>query len=201
MSTRSRANGSRSAVDAIHGATATAKSLLSEISQRWPGQAGAWARDPEITAAWGRGILEARATGDQVKSALTRVSTRPYPPDLGVVLAEISQMKQRTARSSMLCVLKALSNGDLSSCSPQELYALKNYPGGSWALRTEHASEKQDERWASLLDEAARLPADLLPDVPAKPAGLLTRKRTQDEIERGAARLAEMKAMLAKAPH
>lgn len=194
-------SGSRSAVDAIQGATATAQSLLAEISLRWPGQAGAWAGDQEVTAAWGRGILEARATGDQVKAALTKVSARPYPPDLGVLLAEISQVKQRTARSSMLGVLKALSDGDLSPCSPQELYALKNYPGGSWALRTEHASEKLDERWASLLEEAARLPADLLPDVPAKPAGLLTSKRTQEEIERGSARLAEMKAMLAKAPH
>lgn len=201
MSTRSRANGSRSAVDAIQGATATAKSLLAEISLRWPGQAGAWARDPEITAAWGRGILEARATGDQVKAALTKVSTRPYPPDLGVVLAEISQMKQRAARSSMLRVLKALSDGDLSSCSPQELYAIRNYPGGSWALRTEHASEKQEMCWASLLDEATRLPADQLPAVPEKPAGLLTRKRTQEEVERGSARLAEMKAMLARTPH
>lgn len=198
VSARSRAN-ARNAVDAIQSATAAAKSLLAEISLRWPGQAGSWARDPEITAAWGRGIFEAGATGEQVKAALAKLA-RPYPPDLGGILAEISQMKRRTARSSMLGVLKALSDGDLSSCSPLQLYALRNYPGGSWALRTEPGSEKQEERWASLLEEATRLPADQLPAVPAKPAGLLPRKRTPEEIERGAARIAEMKAMLAKAP-
>lgn len=199
MSARSRVNGSRSAVEAIQSATASAKSLLAEISLRWPGQAGSWVRDPEITAAWGRGILEARATGDQVKAALAKLTARPYPPDLGAILAETSQMKRRTARSSMLGVLKALSDGDLSSCSPQELYTLRNYPGGSWALRTEPASEKQEERWSSLLEEATRLPADQLPVVPARPAGLLPRKRTEEEIERGSARLAALKAMLS--PH
>lgn len=189
----SRASGS---VDAIRRATISAQDLLAEISRRWPGQAGAWARDPEIAAAWGRGILEARASGDQMKAALAKLTTRPYPPDLGALLSQISQMKRRAARSSLLGVLKAISGGDLSPCSAQELYALRNYPGRSWALRTEPASEGQEERWAALLEEAAWLPADQLPAVPAKPAGLLPRKLSPEEIERGCSRLAAMKAML-----
>lgn len=183
-------------LDAIQLATATAQGLLAEISRRWPGQAGAWARDPEIAAAWGRGIFESGVTGGQMKAALAKLSCKAYPPDLGALLAQISQMKRRAARSSLLGVLKAISGGDLSPCSPQELYALRNYPGRSWALRTEPASEGQEERWAALLDEAARLPADQLPAVRAKPAGLLPRKFSQKEIEHGQARLAAMKAML-----
>lgn len=190
------------AAAAIAEATALAGSILGEISRRWPGQAGGWVRDGELVAAWGRGILEARAAADPrgLRAALAKLTARAYPPDLGALLAEVTAARtisEHDAHRSMLRVLRALSSRDLSACSREELYALKNYPGGSWEFKTEAASPGQTKRWRDLLNEAAGLPDDQLPPAVAKPAGYLEEKITDEDRRRRGARLAALKAMLA----
>lgn len=201
----SEKSSARSSADAAAGiiadATTAAAGLLAEISRRWPGQARSWAGDVEIVASWGRGIAEAKAQACELRAALAALTARPYPPDLGALLAHIAErgsvsVTETEAYKLLLNTLRALSSGDLSSCSRHELYALKNYPGGSWTLRTETASDQQRKRWRELLIEAARLPADELPAAVAKPASLLVRRMTDEERRRGAEKLAALKAML-----
>lgn len=154
-------------------------------------------------ASWGRGIVEARAQAGELRAALGALTVRPYPPDLGVLLAHIRDrdcVTETEAHRRLLTTLRAVSDGDLSPCSRQDLYALKNYPGGSWSLRTEPASEQQRRRWRELLTDASRLPLDELPPpVKSKPAGLLVQRRTDAERQRGTEVLAGLRAMLGSA--
>lgn len=199
LSERSRAKSSP--VDVLAVATATAGELLAEIGRRWPGQARGWVLDGDLVASWGRGLAETGAEAGKMRAALARLTARPYPPDLGALLAEVKDFGQVTemeAQRSMLCVLRALSSGDLSECSRQELWTLKNYPGGSWALRTEPASDSQRKRWRELLTEAGRVAVDSLPPAVEKPAGLLARRLTEEERQRGSEAMARIKAMLAQ---
>lgn len=190
-----------SPIDVLTAATATAGELLAEIGRRWPGQARGWVLDGDLVASWGRGLAEARADAGKIRAALARLTARPYPPDLGALLAEVQnlgQVSEIEAQRSMLRVLRALSSGNLSACSRQELWALKNYPGGSWALRTELASDSQRKRWRELLTEAGRVAVDSLPAAVENPAGLLPRKLTEEERQRGCEAMVRIKAMLAQ---
>lgn len=201
MMATSKRSKARSSVDNLAATTSIAHDILDEISRRWPAQAGGWARDSEIVASWGRGMWEAGiADRKMMQTALAKLTSRPYPPDLGALLAEIVTVpgiSESDAQRSLLKVLHTISIGDLSACSRRELYALENYPGGSWALRTEPASETQRRRWRELLHEATRLPADKLPPSVVKTAGLLQRRRTKEERARDKIALEKIKAMLA----
>lgn len=148
--------------------------------------------------AWGRQIAHAGLTGEGLARALSRLGEldRSRPFDWPAFLA-LTEPSDTDLQSSMLRVLSALSSGDLSSCTRQELWVMRNYPGGSWALRTESASDSQRKRWRALLTEAHRLPADSLPQAVEKPAGLLARRLTEEERLRGREALAKLRAMLA----
>lgn len=169
--------------------------LLPVVGAATKDQAGAAA----WLEAWGRQIANAGLTGDDLARALSRLGDldRSRPFDWPAFLS-LTEPSDTDVHQSLLRVLMFLHRGDLSTCSPLELYALKHYPGGSWSLRTEPASDGQIRRWRALLKEARKLPPDHLPAVPERPAGLLVKKRTQGEIEEGARRLAELKAMLRK---
>lgn len=159
---------------ALAGAQALAGRLLSEISKRWPGQAGRWAGDASMAASWARGLLEAGASDPRrLAAALARCTGRPYPPDLGVLLAEAGGggVSNELAESSFVRTCRACGAipPAFHTLTPAELYAGQQF---GWAeLREAAATERNVKRWRALLADAAAQPQ--LPEVPMAPAGQL----------------------------
>lgn len=168
--------------------------LLPVVAASTKHQAGAAA----WVDAWARQISHAGLTGDDLARALSRLGEldRSRPFDWPAFLS-LTELNDTFVQESMLRVLRALSSRDLSFCSRQELWVLKNYPGGSWVLRTEPASDLQRKRWRELLTKAYRLPVDSLPPAVERPAGLVEQKFTEEEMRRGTEILARLKSMIA----
>jgi hypothetical protein len=97
-STSSRASGYNGIAGGIANATTTASRLLAEIARRWPGQAGHWRDDTDMTASWARALLRAQVDGRELAGALDSVSARPYPPDLGALLAAVEERREQHRR-------------------------------------------------------------------------------------------------------
>jgi len=79
-------------------ATTLAVELTAEIARRWPSQAGRWKQDGELVASWGSAILSANARADELGAALERLSARPFPPDLGALLAAVEDAREQHRR-------------------------------------------------------------------------------------------------------
>lgn len=159
---------------ALAGAQALAGLLLKEISMRWPGQAGKWQRDAGMAASWARGLLDAGVTDPRsLVKALARCTARPYPPDLGALLAEAATGGIEGIYAEASFVRAARAAGALPpafyTLTPAEYFAGSQF--GWQELRESPTTERNVKRWRALLADAAG--RSDLPAVPAKPAGEL----------------------------
>lgn len=175
---------------------ALATALLQEIEARWAGQARGWGKDKQKAAAWARGIKEAGAPAPVLlRLALARVTSRAYPPDLGLLLAvALEPIGEEDARKSMARAVDAAAHTPplWHLLTPLEFAAVSKY-GGAWELRNAPAGGW--ERWGRLLNQLAREGGDF-PSPPPPPSGLLASRPTDEEKARVRAQLANIKKML-----
>lgn len=144
--------------------------LLQEISHRWPGQAGRWGSDPEKAGAWGRGLLSIRADPGQLGAALTRLTSRPFPPDLGALLAEMERPRYSETQALEMLRRAARAAGVTPpawhTLAPIEYAAAQVF--GGYELR--QAGVGDLPRWQAIL---ASLDGLDLPVPPVQPKGHL----------------------------
>ena len=127
--------------------------------------------------------------------ALKQLTAKAYPPDLGLLLATAKSrntLNEIDVNKSLVRTLAAVSDRQLWLLTSQELYALKNYPGGWFELRNA-SSDMAIRKWAELL-KMASLEINL-PQAPLQPEGYIEKKCSRDI---GEAAMMKIKTMLKK---
>ena len=171
------------AVAVIAQAKGLARRLLLEISLRWPGQAQ-WAKDEAYIDAWGRALAEQSRppAWPALLMALGTLSSRPYPPSVGAVIAQVAKMEEvltpEEARAAMRDVDRAAATGSWWKLLPQVWQALHSFAGGSARIHRRDevgpGAVVLEDEWRAALSDAIKHPdREIIERQPRRPAALL----------------------------
>ncbi|WP_157469110.1 hypothetical protein [Dyella thiooxydans] len=149
---------------------------------RWPAQAP-WASDDSFARSWGRAIIEQpfAITWKALARAIGKLSDRPYPPNIGALIAACKPeqlVRTEEAREALLQIDRASATGKWWKLSPIIWQALHELPGGSARVRNrdEHGKGANEflKIWQVAMTHAIEYPdPSIRANQPHRPAEML----------------------------
>lgn len=123
---------------------------------------------------WGRALAAHTIPGSDLGTALTRLASKPFPPDLGALISEALGRVGGDAEVSLRRAARAAAEFPPAyyRLTSVEIWAAREF--GGVELRETRLSAGDVKRWGALLEEAVG--RNDLPDVPKKPVAQIGEK-------------------------